>query len=86
LASHWLGDKAALNRGETRLQVTDHKVQYYYGLCLDYLLARADVNRHQVAAMGVCQSGGYPLLINSIRPEISANIVVYGGTGTSEEV
>jgi len=86
MASHWQGDKVALNRGEARLQLTDDKVQYYYGLCLDYLLARPDVNRHQVAAMGVCQSGGYPLLINSIRPEISANIVVYGGTGTSEEV
>jgi carboxymethylenebutenolidase len=29
--------------------------------------------------MGVCQSGAYPLLLNSLRAEIAANVVVYGG-------
>jgi carboxymethylenebutenolidase len=36
--------------------------------------------------MGVCQSGGYPLLSNSVRPEIKANIMVYGGTWIDESV
>ena len=85
MASHWEGDKEALNRGDIGLPLTDDQVKYYYGLCLDYLIRLTEVNRRQIAAMGVCQSGGYPLLINSVRPEISANIVVYGGTRTSEE-
>jgi carboxymethylenebutenolidase len=86
MASHWEGDKEALNRGDIGLPLTDDQVKYYYGLCLDYLMGVSEVNRHQIAAMGVCQSGGYPLLINSIRSEICANIVVYGGTRTSEDV
>ena len=34
--------------------------------------------------MGVCQSGSYPLLANSARKEISANVVVYGGAQKAE--
>jgi carboxymethylenebutenolidase len=86
MASHWEGDKEALNRGDIGLPLTEDQVKYYYGLCLDYLRRVSDVNTRQIAAMGVCQSGGYPLLINSIRSEISANIVVYGGTRTAEDV
>jgi carboxymethylenebutenolidase len=86
MASHWDGDKEALNRGDIGLPLNEDQVKYYYGLCLDYLIGLAEVNGQQIAAMGVCQSGGYPLLINSVRPEISANIVVYGGTRTSEDV
>jgi carboxymethylenebutenolidase len=86
MASHWEGDKEALNRGDIGLPLTDDQVKYYYGLCLDHLLHLDEVNGQQIAAMGVCQSGGYPLLINSVRPEISANIVVYGGTRTADEV
>ena len=86
MASHWDGDKEALNRGDIGLPLNEDQVKYYYGLCLDYLISLAEVNGQQIAAMGVCQSGGYPLLINSVRPEISANIVVYGGTRTSEDV
>jgi carboxymethylenebutenolidase len=86
MASHWEGDKEALNRGEIGLPLTDDQVKYYYGLSLDFLLQHPAVNGGQIAAMGVCQSGGYPLLINSVRTEIKANIVVYGGTRTAESV
>jgi carboxymethylenebutenolidase len=36
--------------------------------------------------MGVCQSGDYPLLLNSMRKEVAANLVFYGGVNTGEEV
>jgi len=36
--------------------------------------------------MGVCQSGGYPLLLNSVRDEVSANLIFYGGTRTLDDV
>jgi carboxymethylenebutenolidase len=29
--------------------------------------------------IGVCQSGDYPFVINSVRPDIVANVAVYGG-------
>lgn len=86
MASHWEGDKEALTRGEVGLTLSDEEVQRYYSLGLDYLKALPSVNGHQVAAMGVCQSGGYPLLLNSVRSDVSADIVVYGGTRTSESV
>lgn len=33
--------------------------------------------------MGVCQSGAYPLLLNSVRHDLAANVVVYGGAQKS---
>jgi carboxymethylenebutenolidase len=86
MASHWDGDKEALNRGDIGLTLTDDQVQYYYNLSLDYLLAMDSVDGTRIAAMGVCQSGGYPLLLNSIRPEVTANLVIYGGTRTPTDV
>ncbi|MFN0074725.1 MAG: dienelactone hydrolase family protein [Chloroflexota bacterium] len=86
MASHWEGDKEALNRGDIGLTLTDDQVRYYYGLCLDYLLEASGVDSACIASMGVCQSGGYPLLLNSIRPEVCASLVIYGGSRTPEEV
>ena len=39
-----------------------------------YLLEMDEVDRERIAAMGVCQSGAYPLLLNSIRHEVTANL------------
>jgi carboxymethylenebutenolidase len=86
MASHWDGDKAALNRGDIGLTLTEDQVIGYYSASLDYLLASKDVDRSRVAAMGVCQSGGYPLLLNSERKEVCASLVFYGGTRTGEAI
>ena len=86
MASHWKGDKEALNRGEARLTLTPDQIKYYMGKGLDYLLAQTQVDKTRIAAMGVCQSGDYPLLLNSVRKEVAANLVFYGGVTTGEEV
>ncbi len=86
MASHWDGDKEALYRGDVRLDITDDQVKEYMSQALDYLLAMHDVDSSRIAAMGVCASGGYPLLLNSVRKQICANVVVYGGTDTPPEV
>ena len=49
------------------------------GDSLDLLLGHPMVSPDRVAAMGVCQSGEYPLLLNNARHDLAANIVVYGG-------
>lgn len=86
MASHWDGDKVALNAGDEHLTLTDEQVKFYYSLSLDHLLRMPDVDSGRVMAMGVCQSGGYPLLLNSVRPEVTANLIFYGGQGTSEDI
>ena len=79
LFSRWEGDVEALNRGDVRVTLTDDDLKSYLGDSLDYLLNHPQVDPDRIAAMGVCQSGDYPLVLNSIRTEIYANIVAYGG-------
>jgi carboxymethylenebutenolidase len=86
MASHYEGDKEALNRGDEHLTLSDDQIRMYYSISLDHLLRMPEVDGERIAAMGVCQSGGYPLLLNSVRDEITANLIFYGGTRTSEEV
>lgn len=77
--SRWVGDKEALNRGDIRVTISDDDIRSYMGDSLDYLLAHPQVDADRIAVMGVCQSGDYPLVLNSARGEVAANIVVYGG-------
>jgi carboxymethylenebutenolidase len=86
MASHWDGDKDALNRGDAHLPLTDEQIKFYYSISLDHLLRMPEVDGRRVAAMGVCQSGGYPLLLNSVREEVTANLIFYGGTRTGDDV
>ncbi len=86
LFSHWKGDREALRRGDARVRLADDEIVSSLSKSLDFLLAHPQVDRERIAVMGVCQSGGYPLLLNSVREEVRANIVVYGGTATGEDV
>jgi carboxymethylenebutenolidase len=86
MASHYTGDKVALNRGDGRLELTDDEIRMYYSISLDHLQRMQNVDNDQLAAMGVCQSGGYPLLLNSVREEIRANLIFYGGARTPDDV
>ena len=84
LFSHWDGDKEALNRGDITHSLSDDEIISCMSEGVDFLLARQDVDSKRLVGMGVCQSGSYPLLLNSVRPEIMANIVVYGGAQIAE--
>lgn len=86
MASHWDGDKEALTRGDARLTLTDDQIKAYMAESVDYLQGLPEVDAKRVAAMGVCASGGYPHLLNSVRPDVAANIVFYGGTDARDEV
>jgi carboxymethylenebutenolidase len=80
LFSRWEGDKAALNRGDIQVPLSDEDIRSYMGDSVEYLRQQPQVIPDQIAAMGVCQSGHYPILLNSINPNVAANVVVYGGT------
>jgi carboxymethylenebutenolidase len=79
LYSRWDGDIGALNRGDIQAPVPDDEVRSYLGESLDFLLNDSRVDPRRIAVMGACQSGPYPPVLNSIRPEIVANIMIYGG-------
>lgn len=84
LFSRWEGDKEALNRGEIQVPIVDEDIKAYMSDGVDYLLQHPKVDPQRIVAMGVCQSGSFPLLANSIRPEIIANIVIYGAAQQAE--
>lgn len=84
LFSRWDGDKEALNRGDISVPIVDDDIKSYMSDGLDYLLQHPRVDPEKLVAMGVCQSGSFPLLLNSVRPEVTANIVVYGGAQVGE--
>ena len=77
--SRWDGDKEALSRGDIRVSISDEEIRSYMGDSLDYRMSHKQVDPDRISAMGVCQSGDYPLILNSVRQEVAANIVVYGG-------
>jgi carboxymethylenebutenolidase len=86
MASHWAGDKEALNRGDIGLTLTEDEVKSYMSASMDFLQRQSEVDASRIAVMGVCQSGGYPHLANSVRPDVAANIIFYGGTKPKDEV
>jgi carboxymethylenebutenolidase len=79
LFSRWEGDMEALNRGDITVAIHDNDIRSYMGDSVDYLRDHPRVDPSRIAAMGVCQSGEYPLVLNSVRSDLMANIVVYGG-------
>ena len=81
--SLWEGDKEALKRGDITVPISDDDIRFYMGASLDYLMDLPRVDGRRIAAMGVCKSGEYPLVLNSARTELAANIVVYGGAQQS---
>ncbi len=86
MASHWDGDKAALNRGEIPLTIGQDEITQYMEEGLDHLLKMPEVDQSRIVAMGVCASGSYPLWLNAMRSEVKANICVYGGQGTAPDI
>jgi carboxymethylenebutenolidase len=79
MASQFPGDKVALNKGDIGGGWTPETVQLYMAQSYDYLLTLPEVNTNQIAAIGLCASGAWPWMLNSVRPELAACICYYGG-------
>src|SRR2546421_9856345 len=76
LFSRWQGDREALKRGEVRVTLPDDEVAAVIDRAIDFVKPRAA----QVAVMGVCQSGRYPIVVGSRRRDLAACVVFYGGS------
>jgi carboxymethylenebutenolidase len=78
LFSRWEGDRAALARGDVRVTLPDDEVADVIDAALALLATRASADRSQIAVMGVCQSGRYPIVTASRGAPVAASVVLYG--------
>lgn len=84
LFSRWQGDKEALKRGDVRATLSDEEIGAVVNGGLDFLKAHARVEASQLAVMGVCQSGRYPISIGSERHDLAALVIFYGAAQDSD--
>ncbi len=79
MASHFTGDKEALNRGEIGGGWNEEIVRDYMAQAYDFLTTLPEVDRRCISAVGFCASGGWPWILNSVRPDLAACLCFYGG-------
>jgi carboxymethylenebutenolidase len=84
LFSRWQGDKEALKRGDVRATLPDEEIGAVVNGGLDFLKAHPRVEASQLAVMGVCQSGRYPITIGSQRHDLAALVIFYGAAQDSD--
>lgn len=86
MASHFTGDKEALNRGDIGGGWNDDIVRGYMAQSYDYLTNLPQVGHGRISAIGFCASGGWPWILNSVRPGLAACICYYGGGRYNEQL
>lgn len=78
LFSRWQGDREALTRGDIGVTLPDEEVGGVVHAALDFLKTHERVDQQRLAVMGVCQSGRYPIVVGSQRPDLAALVIFYG--------
>ncbi len=81
--SDWPGDKEALARGDVSADAPDAAVQKHVNAAVEYAKSNGG-DPAKIAVVGICASGAYPILANAVNPEITANVIMYGGVGDKE--
>jgi carboxymethylenebutenolidase len=77
-------NQEAVNKGEESVLITDSQCADALDRSIEYLKKHNRVNAEQIVIMGVCQSGRYPIVVNSRRKDIAANVIFYGAAGGKE--
>jgi len=83
LYSDWDGDKEALRRGDVMADASDMTVQKHINASIEYA-TKSGGDPTRVAVVGICASGAYPILANSVNQGITANVIMYGGCQEKE--
>jgi len=86
MASEFPGDKAALNRGDIGGGWNNDTVKLYMAQSYDFLTTLPEVDPKCISAIGLCASGAWPWILNSVRPDLGACICYYGGGRYNEEL
>ena len=86
MASRFDGDKEALNRGDIGGGWNTDTVKLYMAQSYDFLTTLPEVDSQAISAIGLCASGAWPWILNSVRPDLAACICYYGGGAYNEEL
>lgn len=84
LFHRFTGDRKALQRGETRVEIRDDEANRDLGEAVDYLKKLDSVDGSRLGLIGVCQTGRQPLLLAAHRNDVAAIVVLYGAIGGRE--
>jgi carboxymethylenebutenolidase len=71
-------DQEAVANAEIRPVVSDAEVAQDLGVAIDYLTQLPGADTSQLAVMGACATGRYPLIAAATRPEVTACVIFYG--------
>jgi len=72
------GDRHALARGDTRVELRDAEVLQDVDATVAYLRTLPDVDASRIAMIGVCQTGRQPVLVSAYRDYLAGLVVMYG--------
>ncbi len=78
LFSRFTGDRHALARGDSRVELGDAEVFQDVDAIVTYLRTLPDVDDSRIAMIGVCQTGRQPFLMSAYRGYLSGIVVMYG--------
>src|SRR2546427_4432452 len=78
LFSRFPGDRQALARGDSRMELRDEEVFQDVDATVSYLRTLPDVDGSRIAMSGVCQTGRQPILIAAYRDYLAGIVVMYG--------
>jgi carboxymethylenebutenolidase len=78
LFSRFMGDRQALARGDSRVELRDAEVLQDVDAIVTYLCTLPDVESSRIAMIGVCQTGRQPVLISAYREYLLGIVVIYG--------
>ncbi|MFQ5682713.1 MAG: dienelactone hydrolase family protein [Candidatus Binatia bacterium] len=84
LFSRFTGDRKALVRGDTRVELRDDEVIKDLGKVVHYLKKLDTVEASRIGIVGVCQTGRHSLLLAAHREDIATCALFYGAVGRKE--
>src|SRR5712691_4474115 len=78
------GDRQALARGDSRVELRDAEVLQDVDAIVTYLRTLPDVDDSRIAMLGVCQTGRQPILVSAYRDYLAGIVVMYGAVYSAD--